>query len=125
MKRIWLMAGVALAGIAALALAATGTNPLSLAEALSVLGHITPRSLDAVAAFGEQLSSLLVTAAFTLQVAPRRSTMCAATRVPHSLRLSPPLRRNRVRARAGSSMRGPPRRWFRATGTSAIPCSSG
>ena len=37
----------------------------SLAEALSVLGHITPRSLDAVAAFGEQLSSILVTAAFT------------------------------------------------------------
>jgi aspartate kinase len=36
----------------------------SLAEALSVLGHLTPRSLDAVAAFGEQLSSLMVTAAF-------------------------------------------------------------
>jgi aspartate kinase len=36
----------------------------SLAEALSVLGHITPRSLDAVAALGEQLSSHLVTAAF-------------------------------------------------------------
>jgi len=36
----------------------------SLAEALSVLGHLTPRSLDAVASFGEQLSSLLVTAAF-------------------------------------------------------------
>lgn len=36
----------------------------SLAEALSVLGHLTPRSLDAVAATGEQLSSLIVTAAF-------------------------------------------------------------
>ncbi len=36
----------------------------SLAEALSVLGDLTPRSLDAVAAFGEQLSSLLITAAF-------------------------------------------------------------
>jgi aspartate kinase len=36
----------------------------SLAEALSVLGDLTPRSLDAVAAFGEQLSSILVTAAF-------------------------------------------------------------
>ena len=36
----------------------------SLAEALSVLGHITPRSLDAVAALGEQMSSHLVTAAF-------------------------------------------------------------
>ena len=36
----------------------------SLAEALSVLGDLTPRSLDAVAAFGESLSSMLVTAAF-------------------------------------------------------------
>jgi HlyD family secretion protein len=44
MKRIWLMAGVALAGIAALALAATGSNPLSLAEALSekALGSPAP-----------------------------------------------------------------------------------
>lgn len=36
----------------------------SLAEALTTLGHITPRSLDAVASFGEQMSSLLVTEAF-------------------------------------------------------------
>lgn len=36
----------------------------SLAEALSVLGHITPRSLDAVASFGEQLSSIMCAAAF-------------------------------------------------------------
>ena len=36
----------------------------SLVGALSVLGHLTPRSLDAIAAMGEQLSSLLVTAAF-------------------------------------------------------------
>jgi aspartate kinase len=36
----------------------------SLAEALSVLGDLTPRSLDAVAAFGESLSSILITAAF-------------------------------------------------------------
>jgi aspartate kinase len=36
----------------------------SLAGALSVLGDLTPRSLDAFAAFGEQLSSLLVAAAF-------------------------------------------------------------
>ena len=36
----------------------------SLAEALATLGHITPRSLDAVACFGEQMSSLLVTEAF-------------------------------------------------------------
>ncbi|HEY5219260.1 MAG TPA: lysine-sensitive aspartokinase 3 [Gemmatimonadaceae bacterium] len=36
----------------------------SLAGALSVLGDLTPRSQDAIAAIGEQLSSLLVTAAF-------------------------------------------------------------
>lgn len=35
----------------------------SLAEALSVLGHMTPRSEDAIAAFGEQLSAPLVAAA--------------------------------------------------------------
>jgi aspartate kinase len=35
-----------------------------LAEALSTLGHVTPRSLDAIAAFGEQLSANLVTAYF-------------------------------------------------------------
>jgi len=36
----------------------------SLAEALSVLGHLTPRSLDAIAAKGEIISSMLVVAAF-------------------------------------------------------------
>ena len=36
----------------------------SLAEALSVLGHLTPRSLDAVASFGEQLSSIVCAHAF-------------------------------------------------------------
>lgn len=36
----------------------------SLAGALSVLGDLTPRSCDAIAALGEQLSSLLVAAAF-------------------------------------------------------------
>jgi aspartate kinase len=36
----------------------------SLAEALSVLGHLTPRSLDAIAAKGEMISSVLVVAAF-------------------------------------------------------------
>ena len=42
----------------------------SLAEALSVLGDLTPRSLDAVAAFGESLSSLMVTAAFRREGLP-------------------------------------------------------
>ena len=35
-----------------------------LAEALSVLGHLTPRSLDTIASLGEQLSAPIVTAAF-------------------------------------------------------------
>ena len=42
----------------------------SLAEALSVLGHATPRSFDAIAAFGEQLSSHLVAAFFSLHGIP-------------------------------------------------------
>ncbi len=36
----------------------------SLSEAMSVLGHLTPRSLDAIAAYGELLSAALVHAAF-------------------------------------------------------------
>jgi aspartate kinase len=36
----------------------------SLSEALSVLGDLTPRSLDAITAAGERLSSLLVTEAY-------------------------------------------------------------
>jgi aspartate kinase len=35
-----------------------------LAEALSTLGHVTPRSLDTIAAYGEQLSASLVAAYF-------------------------------------------------------------
>lgn len=36
----------------------------ALAQALSTLGHITPRSLDAIAAIGERCASLMVVAAF-------------------------------------------------------------
>ncbi len=36
----------------------------ALAEALNTLGDLTPRSLDAIASLGEQLSSVLVVAAF-------------------------------------------------------------
>jgi aspartate kinase len=42
----------------------------SLAEALSVLAHLTPRSLDAVSSFGEQISSILVAAAFRREGIP-------------------------------------------------------
>jgi aspartate kinase len=45
-------------------LSATLDEVAHLAEALSVLGHLTPRSLDAIAAVGEQLSSTMVVPAF-------------------------------------------------------------
>ncbi len=35
-----------------------------LAEALATLGHATPRAMDAIAAYGEQLSSILVSACY-------------------------------------------------------------
>ncbi len=41
-----------------------------LAEALSTLGDATPRSLDMVASFGEQLSSILCVASFIRQGLP-------------------------------------------------------
>ena len=41
-----------------------------LAEALATLGHVTPRSLDAIASLGEQLSSQLVVAAFCARGLP-------------------------------------------------------
>lgn len=44
----------------------------SLAGALAVLGHQTPRSQDALAAMGEQISSLLVAAAFRTAGIPAR-----------------------------------------------------
>lgn len=44
----------------------------SLAEALSVLGHHTPRSQDAIAAFGELLSSAIVVPAFRQLGLPAR-----------------------------------------------------
>jgi len=42
----------------------------SLAEALATLGHATPRSFDAIASFGEILSSQLVAAFFRLRDIP-------------------------------------------------------
>ena len=41
-----------------------------LVEALATLGHVTPRSLDAIASLGEQLSSQLVVAAFCARGLP-------------------------------------------------------
>jgi aspartate kinase len=51
-------------------MSATFDELASLAEALSVLGHATPRSFDAIAAFGEQLSSHLVASFFKLRGLP-------------------------------------------------------
>jgi aspartate kinase len=51
-------------------LLATFDELASLAEALSVLGHQTERSMDAIAAKGEQLSSVLVVAAFRARGIP-------------------------------------------------------
>jgi aspartate kinase len=51
-------------------MSATFDELASLAEALSILGHATPRSFDAIAAFGEQLSSHLVAAFFKLRGIP-------------------------------------------------------
>src|SRR6185503_8212069 len=41
-----------------------------LAEALATLGDLTPRSLDAISAYGEKMSSLLCVAAFVQQGLP-------------------------------------------------------
>jgi aspartate kinase len=54
----------------ALELSAMCDEIAALAEALSVLGHLTPRSLDTVASFGERMSSLMVAAAFNAMGVP-------------------------------------------------------
>lgn len=51
-------------------LSATFDELAALAEALSVLGHATPRSFDKIAASGEELSSRLVAAYFKLKGIP-------------------------------------------------------
>ena len=51
-------------------LSATFDELASLAEALSVLGHVTARSLDAIAAMGERLSSELVVAVLCARGVP-------------------------------------------------------
>jgi aspartate kinase len=65
-----LLRSVATGADTAAEIAAMCDEIASLAEALTTLGHITPRSLDAVASFGEQMSSLLVTEAFRARGIP-------------------------------------------------------
>lgn len=65
-----LLHGVATGAETTAEIAAMCDEIAGLAEALNTLGHITPRSLDAVAAFGEQMSSLLVTEALKARGIP-------------------------------------------------------
>jgi len=58
------------AGEIAAELSATFDELAALAEALSVLGHATPRSFDRIAASGEELSAQLVAAFFRLRGIP-------------------------------------------------------
>jgi aspartate kinase len=51
-------------------ISATFDELASLAEALATLGHMTPRSQDAIASKGEEVSSLLVVAAFEARGIP-------------------------------------------------------
>ncbi len=59
-----LLAGGADAMDVATELSAMFDELAALAEALNTLGDLTPRSLDAIASLGEQMSSVLVVAAF-------------------------------------------------------------
>jgi aspartate kinase len=59
-----LLAGDPAADDVATELSAMFDELAALAEALKTLGDLTPRSLDTIAALGEQLSSVLVVAAF-------------------------------------------------------------
>ena len=59
-----LLRGTPAAGEVAAELSVLHDELAALAEALATLGFATPRSMDAIAAFGEQMSSLLVTEAF-------------------------------------------------------------
>jgi aspartate kinase len=62
-----LLAGSPAAAEVATELSAMFDELASLAEALDTLGHVTPRSMDTIAAFGELMSSMLVTEAFKLR----------------------------------------------------------
>jgi len=62
-------------------LSATFDELASLAEALSVLGHATARSRDAIAAKGEILSSLLVTAALRTRGIPAEHVEASAVMI--------------------------------------------
>ena len=77
-------------------LSATFDELASLVEALSVLGHLTPRSQDAIAAMGERLSSVMAAAAFRVagmdavhldarEILVTDDTFCSATPLPERI----------------------------------------
>jgi aspartate kinase len=77
-------------------LGATFDELASLVEALSVLGHLTPRSQDAIAAMGERVSSVMAAAAFRVagidavhldarEILVTDDTFCSATPLPERI----------------------------------------
>jgi aspartate kinase len=65
-----LLAGTDVADETAAELSAMFDELAHLAEALSTLGHATPRSMDAIASYGEQMSANLVSAFFEVSGIP-------------------------------------------------------
>ena len=88
-----LLAGSEELGDVCAELSATFDELASLVEALSVLGHLTPRSQDALAAMGERTSSVMAAAAFRVagldavhldarEILVTDDTFCSATPLP-------------------------------------------
>ncbi|NUQ12448.1 MAG: lysine-sensitive aspartokinase 3 [Gemmatimonadaceae bacterium] len=86
-------------------LSATFDELAALAEALSVLGHATPRSLDAIAAKGELLSSTLVVAAFRARGIPASYVDPGAVMVTSDQFGKAEPRTERIAERAGQVIR--------------------
>ncbi len=86
-------------------LSATFDELAALAEALSVLGHATTRSLDAIAAKGEQLSSELVVAAFRCHGIPAELVDPASVMITGDEFGKAEPRTDRIAERAGQVIR--------------------
>jgi aspartate kinase len=86
-------------------LMATFDELAALAEALSVLGHATTRSLDAIAAKGELLSSELVVAAFCARGIPAVLVDPAQVMITTDLFGKAEPRTDRIAERAGQVIR--------------------
>ena len=86
-------------------LAATFDELAALAEALSVLGHATTRSIDAIASKGELLSSALIVAAFRKRGIPAELVDPASVMVTGSEFGKAEPRTDRIAERAGAVIR--------------------